>query len=408
MIQQAYFSGIEEKILVNLRKANKSIKVAVAWFTNPVLFEAILERVNAGIPIDLILADDKINFINNKIDFQLLVNAGGIIRISRYPKLMHHKFCILDDKILINGSYNWTKSAEFSNLENIVISTENSLVQQFVDGFEKLRLITERVQDCSSIVTHDYFGETARESLFNTAYSPPSTIENLNEPNSIILSHSTQIDNLFEEAQQLYMQARHKPALAILLSIIKIDPNIAKVYDLMACVKWRQNQFAEQVEFANRAIEMDTQMWEAYNLAAIGYSHLGNDAETIRNYNICINKEPNNYVFIRNRGLSYLDLDNDSRISIDRRKQLKFKEKAIIDLERAIVLTNQYEVEHDDYMLYYARGTAKLSLHVNKARLAKGDLMKALNMYNVAPKDQQDVHILREINAALKEISNYI
>ncbi len=129
MVQQAYFSKIEEKILVNLRKANKSIKVAVAWFTNTILFEAILERVSAGITIDLILSDDKINFCNNKIDFQVLINVGGIIRVSKYPRLMHHKFCILDDKILINGSYNWTKGAEVSNLENIIISTEIKLVQ---------------------------------------------------------------------------------------------------------------------------------------------------------------------------------------------------------------------------------------------------------------------------------------
>lgn len=151
------------------------------------------------------------------------------------------------------------------------------------------------------------------ENNFDIIPAPSPTDEDLNKSTPNLLAISPNIDSLFTQAQQLYLQAKHKLALTILFDIIKINPNIAKVYDLTACVKWRQGQFIEQVEFANRAIELDSQMRDAYNLAAIGYSHLGNDAETIKNYNICISNEPENYAFIRNRGLSYLDLEDSPK-----------------------------------------------------------------------------------------------
>lgn len=34
------------------------------------------------------------------------------------------QFCVIDDKLLTNGSYNWTKTASNSNQENIVVTNQ--------------------------------------------------------------------------------------------------------------------------------------------------------------------------------------------------------------------------------------------------------------------------------------------
>lgn len=52
--------------------------------------------------------------------------------------MMHHKFCIIDDEILINGSYNWTYYAETINEENILIIKEKTIISSFVAEFERL------------------------------------------------------------------------------------------------------------------------------------------------------------------------------------------------------------------------------------------------------------------------------
>ena len=51
---------------------------------------------------------------------------------------MHHKFCIVDHKLIITGSYNWTKSAANKNYENILINSDSKVVKSFQSEFDKL------------------------------------------------------------------------------------------------------------------------------------------------------------------------------------------------------------------------------------------------------------------------------
>lgn len=51
---------------------------------------------------------------------------------------MHHKFAIVDKKLLITGSLNWTMEAIHSNQENVVIMEDTEYVQPFLDEFERI------------------------------------------------------------------------------------------------------------------------------------------------------------------------------------------------------------------------------------------------------------------------------
>ncbi|MBR5634522.1 MAG: DUF1669 domain-containing protein [Prevotella sp.] len=53
-------------------------------------------------------------------------------------KLIHNKFCIFDDEIVIDGSYNWTILAERNNDENIVVIEHGNVVSSFKKAFENL------------------------------------------------------------------------------------------------------------------------------------------------------------------------------------------------------------------------------------------------------------------------------
>ena len=56
-----------------------------------------------------------------------------------YAPLMHNKFCIIDNSILIFGSYNWTKKAK-SNHESItVIEEDYNLILDFNQEFDKIK-----------------------------------------------------------------------------------------------------------------------------------------------------------------------------------------------------------------------------------------------------------------------------
>jgi len=64
------------------------------------------------------------------------VRSPGISKKDGY--LMHHKFAIIDDRILITGSFNWTMQAIMGNKENLIISNDQRLVQPFIQEFNKI------------------------------------------------------------------------------------------------------------------------------------------------------------------------------------------------------------------------------------------------------------------------------
>lgn len=60
---------------------------------------------------------------------------------------MHNMFCVIDNKTLINGSYNWTYYAEDRNRENILlIKDEKETIDAFISEFERLKSMTKRVE----------------------------------------------------------------------------------------------------------------------------------------------------------------------------------------------------------------------------------------------------------------------
>lgn len=127
------FSNILSCIQKELSKSEKTVQIAVSWFTNYSLFAQIKEMAENGIKIQLIINNDAINNGGYCLDFNLLIDAGVEISLVEFPHLLHHKFCIIDNSIVINGSYNWTRFSQ-SNYENVVIFRDNDSI---VDAFYK-------------------------------------------------------------------------------------------------------------------------------------------------------------------------------------------------------------------------------------------------------------------------------
>lgn len=147
-MQRSYFKDIRNRILPYLREAKEEIVVAMAWFTSIELFKALLDCRERGVRVEVVLLESEINFMYYAPDFNRLIEAGGLLRIARVENgFMHHKFCVVDGKIVITGSYNWTYYAETRNIENIVISDDPSLVKSYREEFSSLAKVIDAVQD---------------------------------------------------------------------------------------------------------------------------------------------------------------------------------------------------------------------------------------------------------------------
>jgi hypothetical protein len=156
---QVHFENIRQQILQELEEAQSNIVVAVYWFTNLQLFDKLLQKQKKGISVKVIIHNDYINNRSTGLPFQQLIESGGEFYFSDEQNPMHNKFCIIDEKVLVNGSYNWTYYAENKNRENIlVIKNEESIVTAFVDEFKRLvqMLIPQRkIEPLTNFEAHE-------------------------------------------------------------------------------------------------------------------------------------------------------------------------------------------------------------------------------------------------------------
>lgn len=130
---EIHFEEIQKQIIDQIRNAKFCIWIAVAWFTDKTLMREIYNKKNEGINVRLVVFDDEINrkygFEYEKYFETKRVKPAGI-----YENIMHHKFCIIDFKTVIHGSYNWTNKARW-NKETISIDSGREIAEKFGKEF---------------------------------------------------------------------------------------------------------------------------------------------------------------------------------------------------------------------------------------------------------------------------------
>jgi len=140
MQTEAVFENIDLRIQLEISKAQKSVFIAVTFFTNKDLFNRLIEKAKAGCKVELIISNNKIN-TNSQITFDLLEKYNSkCYKIGNgETELTHNKFCVIDYSTVITGSYNWSYKAE-NNFENVIINYDDTgLAGQFISEFNQIR-----------------------------------------------------------------------------------------------------------------------------------------------------------------------------------------------------------------------------------------------------------------------------
>jgi phosphatidylserine/phosphatidylglycerophosphate/cardiolipin synthase-like enzyme len=145
---RVYFSpngGCEKAIIEEIGKAKSHIHVAMFNFTNGRIARALVKASRLGIDVKVVMDRERALDIYSKNEFLKKKNIGvklmrGPCRDSEGRKtgLMHDKFAVIDGKVVIAGSYNWTTSAEKWIHENLLIVSSVRVADLFEREFRKL------------------------------------------------------------------------------------------------------------------------------------------------------------------------------------------------------------------------------------------------------------------------------
>jgi hypothetical protein len=177
---------IKIRIISEMQKAKHNIYIAMAWFTDRDIVNALIAAKNRNVNIEIILSssDQNETVIQMFVDSNIKVHAFEMIAERG---IMHHKFCLIDNGLSISGSYNYTYNASTNNVENILISNDFNTYRQFLAEFEKLKNnieqytkmniernnpsepVTEKTRDIQQLHNADSFTQQLSNLIYTTA-----------------------------------------------------------------------------------------------------------------------------------------------------------------------------------------------------------------------------------------------
>jgi phosphatidylserine/phosphatidylglycerophosphate/cardiolipin synthase-like enzyme len=133
---EVYFSphgGATEAIIRELNKAKSTILVQAYSFTSAPIAKALLNAHKRGVKVEVIL--DKSQRTQQYSSATFLYNQGIPVKIDDKHAIAHNKIMIIDAETVITGSFNFTKAAEESNAENLLVIHDKTLAERYTKNW---------------------------------------------------------------------------------------------------------------------------------------------------------------------------------------------------------------------------------------------------------------------------------
>lgn len=188
---EVYFSlydNPQKEIIKNINQAEAFINIAMYIFTDREIAIPLVKARERGVKVRLYLDKDQVDYKYSQSRF--LVQKGIKTRISTNNYIMHHKFAIIDNRMLLTGSFNWTFSANNRNDENLMVIDDPEIIEIFQNQFVNLwtnKYSLERTRQLYKIAKIE-FSPTS-----STPVKPEDKIININSASLEELTNILQI-----------------------------------------------------------------------------------------------------------------------------------------------------------------------------------------------------------------------
>lgn len=135
-IWEVYFSpkgGCSDAIVREITKAKSSVLVQAYSLKSDRILNALVDAHKHGVRVKVIL--DKSRKSNKYSEADFMVNHNLDVRIDSAHAIAHDKTMVLDGCVVITGSFNFSKKAEESNAENVLIIRDEKLAGKYADNW---------------------------------------------------------------------------------------------------------------------------------------------------------------------------------------------------------------------------------------------------------------------------------
>ena len=127
---------VVEHLLPYLENAQSSIRFLAFSFTQDAMGEAIRNRDKAG--VDVMGVFEKTGSSSEYSELGKMYCAGMAVRRDENPSFLHHKVIVIDERIVITGSFNFSDNANESNDENVLIIDDPDVASLYIQEFNRI------------------------------------------------------------------------------------------------------------------------------------------------------------------------------------------------------------------------------------------------------------------------------
>lgn len=137
---EVYFSPDDKvalRIVELLRDAQHSITFMAFSFTAGDFGKIINQKAKQGLEIHGVMEEEQVKS-NKGTEYTYFEDAALQVYKDGNDGQMHHKVFIIDDEIVITGSYNFSFNAETSNDENVIIFFDRQIAAEYLSEFARV------------------------------------------------------------------------------------------------------------------------------------------------------------------------------------------------------------------------------------------------------------------------------
>lgn len=129
--------GVLSQLASVLSTAEESILFLAFSFTSNELGAIVREKAEAGLTVRGVMDEEQVSS-NQGTEYDPFKQADLDVRIDGIEGQMHHKVFIVDEKIVVLGSYNFSQAAETRNDETVLIIYDQAIAEQFMQEFQRV------------------------------------------------------------------------------------------------------------------------------------------------------------------------------------------------------------------------------------------------------------------------------
>jgi phosphatidylserine/phosphatidylglycerophosphate/cardiolipin synthase-like enzyme len=122
-------AGAASAIVQTIEASQREVLVQAYGFTHNAIAQALVRAHQRGVKIYVLL--DKKSEKTNRYVIDVLTQAQIEIRHDGKHAIAHNKVMVIDESVVITGSFNFTNSAETRNAENFLVLKSEDLAQRY-------------------------------------------------------------------------------------------------------------------------------------------------------------------------------------------------------------------------------------------------------------------------------------